>query len=210
MAPKQFATLLLLTALVAMPTRDADGAPPSPAPMSPATRPTPNDPAARTAIRERDAATAKAKLAYDKAVAAADAELVKKLEVRLDALTKAGRLDDALAVRDLIAATKPKPAATTGTSAASTATADAPGSFMTIADAVGTWKEGNGTPVVLRADGRFIYAGSQPGTWRLSEEALVLTWAKGRVDTYNKRDGDAITGDSTLGHQVTITKTRQK
>ncbi len=208
MASRQFSTLLLLTALVAMPTR-ADGAPPSPR-SSPATRPTPNDPAARTAIRERDAAAAKAKVAYDNAVAAADAELVKKLEVRLDALTKAGRLDDALAVRDLIAAIRPKPAATAGTAAATTAAADAPGTFMAVADAVGMWNEGNGTPVVLHPNGRFTYANSQPGTWRLSDEALVLTWAKGRVDTYSKREGDAITGDSTLGHPVTITKTRQK
>lgn len=167
-----------------------------------ATRPSIKDSQTQAFLREFDAAEAKAKAEYDRAVKVARTELVKKLQARLDSLTKSGRLDDAVAVRDVIETTKEKPAMEGGVEAPHQST------FMSDVDVIGTWLEGNGTKFVLTANGHFMYAGNQPGTWRLSDDALILTWKKGRVDSYTKLDGDQLTGESTTGGKVAIRKSK--
>ena len=132
-------------------------------------RPPVSDAAAQAAVRERDAAEAKARAAYDKSGAAANADLVKKLEVRLDALAKASRLDDAVAVRDLITVTKTKPGAGAGAGAAAATAPDKPDTAEALAKAmVGTqWKKANGTfTVTFAADmGATSTHHRETGTW---------------------------------------------
>lgn len=61
-----------------------------------------NDPAAVAACKKLDGKEKTARAAYDKAMLVARAEQIKELTVALDRLTKAGKLDDATRVRDLI------------------------------------------------------------------------------------------------------------
>lgn len=162
---------------------------------------TPKSPAAQNAIKKFDSAEAKAKAEYDQVVAAARTVLLKELEAALQAATKAGNLDEALRIRDAITAAKPVPAS-------QPTITKAPELFMPVAEVLGVWKEGNGTKLVLTRDGRFDYAGGfRRGTWKLTKDALIMTWeGMDRVDTFHIRDGAAIKGENTSGRNVNLTR----
>ncbi len=165
----------------------------------PQTRPAINDTEVKRALGDYDEVEHRARSEYDRTISAAKAELIKKLQLRLDALTKLGRLDNALALRDLINSLKPKPAAPVAARQPPVTL------FLSSAEAVGAWAEGNGTKILLNADGTFIYAsGVQRGTWKVTDKALVLIWSNGRIDQYNAHDGDRISGESTTGKRVTV------
>ena len=175
------------------------------APTSEPTRPVLKDPESQQIARAYDIAEAKAKAEYERAVTIARKEATAKFQARMNVLTQNNRLDAAVAVRDFIAFLNPKSEA----SQAKGGTL-----FMPVERVVGTWTETNGATYVFANNGRFVFAGGQPGFWQLTSDKLILTWNTkagqpnfNRVDTYDTLDGDWLRGESsTIGHRVQISR----
>ncbi|MCL2647938.1 MAG: hypothetical protein FWD61_13145, partial [Phycisphaerales bacterium] len=141
-----------------------------------AAKPTPKSPDAVAAVKAYEAAEAKAKADYEKAVATARAAAIKSLTAAMEKATKAGNLDEAVAIREKIAALK--------------AEEEAGQVDPRVATIVGTWKEPNGTPWTFTADGRWVATKYNVyGTWTLTATSLRVVFGnnnigKNRVDVY--------------------------
>jgi hypothetical protein len=198
------ALLVAAVVLIAACFARAETKPEDDAPPVTDTRPVVKDPEAAAAVRAYDYAEVKAAAEYTRAVNAARAEMIAKLKLRMDALAKGGSLDAAIAVKELLAFMSPKPPAPAKKQVVT---------FLPPESVVGVWVETTGVRYVLGRDGWFVYADNQPGTWRLTADTMVMTWATkpgqpnvGRVDTYDRFEGDTLHGPKGLQ----ITKAKQK
>src|ERR1035437_5056225 len=110
--------------------------------------------AANEAVAAEITAEAKAKADYDKAVAAIKTELIAKLEAVKDKATKAGDLDEAVKLRDKIAALKAE------------ATTKPATTFITAAELTGTWKLSRGGSFTFNKDGSLTVTGTPVGNYQ--------------------------------------------
>ncbi|MCL2647171.1 MAG: hypothetical protein FWD61_09220 [Phycisphaerales bacterium] len=166
-----------------------------------AAKPTFKSPDAVAAVKAYEAAEAKAKADYEKAVATARTTAIKSLTAAMEKATKAGSLDEAVAIRDKIAELKAEEEAGT------------PKPF--VAAIVGTWRDPGGDTWVFTEDGKFeSRRWGANGTWTVTATALQITFTstnhRGRVDTFQSRDGDTIKGKSSWGQAVTLKKDAEK
>ena len=158
-----------------------------------AQKPTIKNQQALNAITTYEAAEKKAKADYDRAVSAARKTAITQLEAAMAVATKAGNLDEAVAIREKIAALK----------AEEEAGQNKPFVNMT----VGTWRGKDGTVWVFTRDGKFTGnpRGNEQGTWTVTATELRLTFRNGRVDVFNALNENTLTGkrsDSDMAAQL--------
>jgi len=143
-------------------------------------------PQAVNAIATYEAAEKKAKADYEKAVSTARAAAIKQLEAAMAVATKAGNLDEAVAIRDKITELKAEEDVKQGKL------------FIPVADMSGTWREQSGWAWILTADGKFTSENRlQYGTWAVTATSFRMTWTTPgwkRADVYTIRDGETLKG----------------
>ena len=180
----------MFSVFIALMTFAVYGETPAAQPEAPATQPKTID--AKTALAECDRAIAAAKAEYDKKVLAVKAETIKKLTGAMEKATKAGNLDEALAIREQIKELQPKVTVAMQPATPST-------DKLTAANVVGTWdvvQPANNNwraRMQFDADGTYHYHsnfGSGSGTWRINDQSVVLTDKDGTLkDTYVAGNG---------------------
>lgn len=200
---KAFRSILLIVAGLSVAICWADS------PAGSEARPDVKDADAARIIQAMESADAEAYSDYLRAVQKIHHDAFAKLNVRKGELTRLGKLDDAVSIRDFIDFVT-KQDIDNNTAVAP----DGTKLFMPVDKVVGRWAEHNGTGpfYTMMPNGRFVYDNDQPGTWKLSADSLVLTWNTkpgqpnaSRVDTYTQFDGEKLTGDSPfVGHVVHI------
>ena len=123
-------------------------------------------------------------------------------EAAMAVATKAGNLDEAVAIREKIAALK--------------AEEEAGQIDPRVATIVGTWKEPNGTPWTFTADGKWVATKYNVyGTWTLTATSLRVVFGnnnigKNRVDVYTDFTDGTISGKSSVGHEMRLIKDTAK
>jgi hypothetical protein len=135
---------------------------------------------------------------YQDAVGAAKAELIRNLSAAMDKATRAGDLDEAIAVRDLIRSLQlPVPAQAPAAAAPSTAPSTTPIAMIPAA-VLGTWDlivTGNAdwhARLIVNADGSFVEnpdGARIKGMWKIDGQALVLAWPSGTLRIFTISDG---------------------
>jgi hypothetical protein len=175
------------------------------------TRPDVKDADAQRIIHVMDGADAKAYADYLRAVQKIHHDAFARLNTREGELTRLGKLDDAVSIRDFIDFVRKQ-------DADNAALADGTKLFMPVNEVVGTWVEhdGVGPFYQMMPNGHFVFNNNEPGTWSLTADSLTLTWDTksgqhnvGRVDTYIQIDGKHISGNSSQGHPVGIDRVAQ-
>jgi hypothetical protein len=172
------------------------------------------DRAALAAVEKYQAAERKAHEAYQEAERKARKALVDDLTAAQTRLTKAGALEDAVAVKDAIAKLKDGPVEELLSAGADDAK---PKTFLRPRDVIGLWE----SPLTDRqyrfdADGQAYWVnpanpnGPNPhrGRWTLTEDGLKFTWTtNGRWELYTAVGDDGwIVGKTDRGADVKIRK----
>jgi hypothetical protein len=199
---RRFGSVLLVIAGLSVALCSAD------TPAGSDARPDVKDADAQRIIHVMDTADAKAYADYLRVVQKIHHDAFAKLNVRKADLTRLGKLDDAVTIRDFIDFVTKQ-----DTDNDTDVAPDGTKLFMPVSEVVGTWAEhsGAGPFFQLLPNGHFVYDNNEPGTWALTADSLTLTWNTkagqhniGRVDTYTRIDGEHISGNSSQGHQVGI------
>jgi hypothetical protein len=157
----------------------------------------PLPPEAQRVMDKHEAALDAAKRAYEIAVAKANADAAKALEPIMVKFTKAGKLEDALAVK----AAMEKMAAPVNQAGSKGGKTDESELY------VGTWEIENLTTLKVLPDGTAFWGGT-PGTWTKGGQTIKFSWGN-EIDIPTARKCSVVDhGRGGITYRVIITKNR--
>jgi hypothetical protein len=132
----------------------------------------------------------------DAKIAELQKQAAKDLKKVQDEQAKSGKLDEALAVREVISNLEKQ----------FTPKTDALGNPVVAASpekaVLGTWRHKNGNHFTVQPKGAVTCTNNDVGEWAINGGKLVITWKSGWIDSFDLPDGDQMSGNTKFGTAV--------